>query len=306
MAGRTQNLDDPALRGQHGTVPIEEGFQGQRLLVVPRPVVATALTRPVTQRLVVTDAGYYPHATDHRMRRDRGTAEYVLIVCASGAGWLRLGEEVHRVETGQALIVPARTPHEYGADDDDPWTIWWAHLGGTDVPELVEIIGVSESRPVVSVRAVERVVALLDEIVTALERAPSPAKMLVAAGTAWKMLTQIAVDQLLPKPGDPLQRAMAYLEDRLQGSIKVAELAALVGVSPSYLTAMFRRATGGGVVAHHIALRMARARQLLDTTDATIAEIAREIGYEDAFYFSRQFRRHHGTSPSGYRTRDSG
>lgn len=286
-------------------MPIEEGFRGQRLVVVPRPVVAEALRRPVTRRLVVTDAGYYPHASDHRMRRDRGSAEYIVIVCASGAGWVRLGQEVHRVEARQALVVPATVSHEYGADAGDPWTIWWAHLGGKDVPELIESFGATGSSPVVAVRAVERVVALLDEIVLALERAPSPAKMLAAAGAAWKLLTQIAVDQLLPQPGDPLQRAMAYLEDRLDGSIKVPELAALVGVSPSHLTAMFHRATGGGVLAHHTALRMARARQLLDTTSATVTEISRETGYTDAFYFSRQFRRHHGTSPTDYRARDS-
>jgi len=51
---------------------------------------------------------------------------------------------------------------------------------------------------------------------------------------------------------------------------------------------------------------MARARQLLDVTDATIAEIAHEVGYADAFYFSRHFRRHHGMSPSEYRDRDRG
>lgn len=285
-------------------MPIEEGFRGQRLVVAPRPVVAHALCRPVTRRLLVTDAGYYPHASDHRMRRGRGVSEFIVIVCASGAGWVRLGTVLHRVEAREALVIPAGVPHEYGANEGTPWTIWWAHLSGTDAPELIESIGVTHDNPVVGVRAVERAVALLDEIVTALERAPSPAKMLSAAGAAWKLLTQLAVDQLLPHPGDPLQRAMSFLEERLDGSIKVPELAALVGVSPSHLTALFHRATGGGVLAHHTALRMARARQLLDTTGGTITEIGREIGYTDAFYFSRQFRRHHGASPTNYRMRD--
>lgn len=98
---------------------------------------------------------------------------------------------------------------------------------------------------------------------------------------------------------------MAFLADRLDGTVKVPELAALVGVSPSHLSALFRRATGGGVLAHHTALRMARARQLLDGTDALVGEVAREVGYDDAFYFSRHFRRHHGMSPSDYRARDA-
>ena len=78
------------------------------------------------------------------------------------------------------------------------------------------------------------------------------------------------------------------------------------GVSPSHLRAQFRRATGGGVLAHQTALRMARARLLLDTTTATVGEVAHEVGYEDQFYFSRHFRRLHEASPTEYRARDKG
>jgi AraC-like DNA-binding protein len=51
---------------------------------------------------------------------------------------------------------------------------------------------------------------------------------------------------------------------------------------------------------------MARARHLLDTTDLTIGEIGREVGMNDQFYFSRQFRQTHGESPSAYRARRKG
>lgn len=284
---------------------IEEGFRGQRLVLVPRPMVSAALHHPVTRRLLVTDAGYYPDASGHEMRRPRGAPEHIVIVCVSGQGWARIGEQTHRVPAGTLLVIPSATPHTYGADPDTPWTIWWAHVAGTDAAELVAATKASPHRPVLDLGAVERIVALLDEIVAALERAPSSARLLRASGAAWKLFTEIAIDQILPRSGDPLQRAMAYLEQRLDGSIRVPELAALVGVSPSHLTALFRRATGGGVLAHQTALRMGRARRLLDTTDATITEIAHDLGYADAFYFSRQFRRHHDMSPTAFRSRNT-
>jgi AraC family transcriptional regulator of arabinose operon len=109
------------------------------------------------------------------------------------------------------------------------------------------------------------------------------------------------VDRRLPEQGTPLQQAMKFLEDRVDGAIRLPELARVVGVSPSHLSKLFREATGGGVLAHHTALKMARARLLLDTTDLTIAEVGREIGLNDQFYFSRQFRRLHGVSPRAYR-----
>jgi AraC-like DNA-binding protein len=50
-------------------------------------------------------------------------------------------------------------------------------------------------------------------------------------------------------------------------------------------------------------LRMARARELLLTTDRSIADIAGEVGYPDQFYFSRQFRAVAGSSPRHFRRR---
>jgi len=286
-------------------MPIQEGFRNQRLAVVPRPIVAEALARPVTRRLVVTDAGYYPAAQDHQMNRPRGTDETIVIVCASGTGWARVGDVTHRIGSQSALVIPRNVAHAYGADENDPWTIWWCHLSGTDVAELVQTLEVTPARPIVPIRRIERAVALLDEILTSLERDQSPPRLVGTAGVAWNLLTQISVDRFMPEQGDPLQRAMAFLRDRLDGSVRVPELARLVGVSPSHLTALFRRATGGGVLAHHSALRMARARQLLDSTTAAVASIADELGYDDPFYFSRQFRRAHGMSPTEFRRRDA-
>lgn len=285
-------------------MPMQEGFVNQRLVVVPRPAVAEALDRPVTRRLMVTDVGYYPEAREHLMQRPRGARETVVIVCTSGLGWARVGDAEYRIGARNALVVPAGVPHVYGADANRPWTIWWSHLTGSDVAELVGVMEVTPTRPVVPVRSLDRVVALLDEILSGMERDQSPVRLVAAAGAAWKLLTQIAVDRVVPAPGDPLQRAMAYLTERLDGSVRVADLARLVGVSPSHLTAMFRRATGGGVLAHHTALKMARARQLLDVSDLPVGQIALEIGYDDPFYFSRHFRKHHGMSPTDYRSRD--
>ncbi|MBD7956448.1 helix-turn-helix domain-containing protein [Microbacterium sp. Sa4CUA7] len=278
-----------------------DGFDHQRMSVVPRPLVDAALARPVTRRLLVTDAGYFPRATEHGRHRPHGAPETIVIVCVAGRGWIDTGGTRVRIGTSTALVFPSGMPHSYGADADDPWTIWWCHLRGEDVAELLEAAGVTSHAGTISLRAVDRVTALLDEIATSLERDTTPARLLATSGMAWRMMTQLAVDRALPEDGTPLERAMRYLEERVDGRVQVPELAAMVGVSASHLASLFRDATGGGVLAYHLAQKMARARRLLDTTEMPVAEIGRAIGMDDPFYFSRQFRRTHGLSPSGYR-----
>lgn len=265
-----------------------------------------ALARPVTRRLTVTDAGWFPRAEGHLRVRPKGAEEAIVIVCVDGAGWLDLAGTRVRVTPSTAVLVPPGVPHSYGADPEHPWTIWWCHLRGSDLADLWAAVGAAADRPLVSLRALDRVTVLLDEIVSALERDQSPARLLATAGIAWRLMTQLAVDRKLPEQGEPLERAMRYLEERVDGAIRVSDLAKLVGVSPSHLGALFREATGGGVLAYHTALKMARARRLLDTTTLHVAEIARDVGYADAFYFSRQFSRMHGMSPTDYRVHRKG
>jgi AraC family transcriptional regulator of arabinose operon len=287
-------------------VGIPEGFKNQRLVVVPRPVVAEALARPITRRLLVTDAGYFPAARDHERSRPRGAQETIVVVPVSGTGWVRTPAGEARVGSSTAIVLPAGIPHSYGAAPDDPWTIWWIHVRGTDSAELVESLDVRDGSATVSLSSTTRVGAMFDEIVHSLERDQSPARLIATAGMAWRLFTQLAVDRALPERGQPVEKAMRYLQDRVDGTIRVPELAALVGLSASHLSTLFRRATGGGVLTYHLGVKMARARHLLDTTDLTIGEIGREVGMNDQFYFSRQFRQTHGESPSAYRARRKG
>jgi AraC family transcriptional regulator of arabinose operon len=283
-----------------------DGFERERLTVVPRPLVEAALARPVTRRAVVTDAGCFPRARSHGRHRPDGAAETIVIVCVAGDGWLEAEGQRQRVGPSTAIVIPSGVGHSYGASENNPWTIWWCHVRGSDIPELVGAAGIRHDRLTLSLRALDRITALLDEISTSLARDSTPATLLATSGMVWRLFTQLAVDRLLPEEGTPLQRALRYLEQRVDGRVQVAELAAMVGVSPSHLTALFREATGGGVLAHHIALKMAHARSLLDGTTLAVGEVGRRVGMPDPFYFSRQFTRVHGLSPTAYRATGKG
>lgn len=284
------------------------GFDGERIRVLPSRIAAEAGSQPLTRRLLVTDCGYFPHAANHLRGRTRGAAQAIVIVCTEGRGWCRMEGGHFRVSAGEALVIPAGSPHTYGSDEAAPWSVWWLHVTGSDVDELVESTGVDPSRPVVPVPQLARAIALVDEVISALETDESPASLVTASGAAWHLFAMLAGNRHRPQAGrpDPVALATAYLQQDLSRKVSVAELASSVGLSPSHLSALFRKATGCGPGEYQARLRMSAGRELLDTTELPVSAVARHVGYDDPFYFARQFRAAHGMTATQYRRRAKG
>ncbi|KFG72798.1 cupin [Streptomyces mutabilis] len=81
----------------------------------------------------------------------------------------------------------------------------------------------------------------------------------------------------------------------------VASLAHQAGVSRALFAKRFTELMGRPPLAYLTECRMADAEALLTDTDLSIAQIAKSVGYADAFGFSAAFKRHKGRSPSRFR-----
>ena len=100
-----------------------------------------------------------------------------------------------------------------------------------------------------------------------------------------------------------VERVIAYMMANLDQPLQVASLAMQANVSPSHFFAVFKRQTGSAPIDYFIRLRMERARQLLETTPASVKEVAAVLGYSDPFYFSRLFKAVYRVAPSECRQR---
>jgi AraC family transcriptional regulator of arabinose operon len=286
---------------------LEDGFPGQRLLVMPRPRVRAALSRPGTSHLVVTDAGYFPRARAHGMTRPDGVDQCVVLVCTRGSGWCEVAGVRHPVRSGQVVIVPPGVAHAYGADDATPWTLWWLHVAGHDLAEFLRVAGVRASAPVRELSDVYRIVALVEEVVQAMERDQTFASALAASGAAWHLMALVSSERTAGAPRvSAVGQAQEYLRQHVTERVSVDELAAMARLSPSHFATRFRRETGVTPLRYQTQLRMARARELLDTTDSPVGLVSERVGYVDPFYFARQFKAVHGVSPTAYRAQRKG
>ena len=98
-----------------------------------------------------------------------------------------------------------------------------------------------------------------------------------------------------------VQRTIDRMEDEMQRRLTVPELARAAGLSAAHLTRLFREATGLTPGAFLRALRMTRARMLLERTNLSVGEVMAQVGVWDRSHFARDFQRAHGASPSAVR-----
>lgn len=100
------------------------------------------------------------------------------------------------------------------------------------------------------------------------------------------------------------RKVFSLIEKRYAEPLTLTEIAQDVHRSPAYLTTYMRQNTGRSVIDCLITRRMDVAKNLLITTDLSVAEIGERVGYPEPSVFSRQFRRTSGVSPLTWRSQE--
>lgn len=107
---------------------------------------------------------------------------------------------------------------------------------------------------------------------------------------------------LRPRVADPLvAKLLEELDQQITRPVMLTELAARSGFSPQHLNRIFQRALGMTPLQYLLRLRLERAATLLREARLTVHAIGKQVGFADAYYFSRLFRQYHGQSPVQYR-----
>ena len=81
----------------------------------------------------------------------------------------------------------------------------------------------------------------------------------------------------------------------------MAEMAKLCHLTPSYFCRVFSRLTGETFVDYVNRQKVTWAKKMLQDPNATVSQVAAELGYVDTSYFIRVFKRYEGTTPLVYR-----
>jgi len=95
---------------------------------------------------------------------------------------------------------------------------------------------------------------------------------------------------------------ISYIEEHYDRPIPLEQLAKMAHISPRHLLRTFREATGLTPIEYLLRRRIRKATDLLQTEDMNVTEVAFAVGFTDGNYFSRQFRRITGQTPSSVKS----
>ena len=293
---------------------IKNGFQGERSIVLPEMVIEMEKADPLVSSLYLTDIGYYPAASYHFRQREVGIGQHVLIYCVEGSGWYEVNGTRHIVKANQFFVLPAGLPHSYGADQQDPWTIYWVHFtgehsryyaAGDTLPRDV--------KPNINSRISDRN-HIFEEIFQTLYEGYSLENLRYVSSLLHYYLASMrylhqfhrALTTDTPDEKNVVNAAIHFMKENLEKKLSIDEVAKYTGYSASHLSNLFQQQTHHSPLNYFNRLKVQQACLMLQETDMKVNQICYKVGIEDSCYFSRLFAKVTGMSPTEYRKKAEG
>ncbi|MBD0381512.1 response regulator [Paenibacillus sedimenti] len=98
-----------------------------------------------------------------------------------------------------------------------------------------------------------------------------------------------------------IDQCIRYLSNHYQEDLSLEDISQKFHFHPSYFSTIFKSVAGIGFSEYMQRVRIDRAKQLILKTDYKMADIAIKVGYRDAAYFTKIFKKETGTSPYKYK-----
>ncbi|MCZ8518092.1 MULTISPECIES: AraC family transcriptional regulator [Paenibacillus] len=238
--------------------------------------------------------------------------DYHLVhLVTSGRGSFRCLGRDYPLGPGDSFFIFPGELVSYASDEETPWSYRWIGFKGTIADESLSALGISQHQPVTRSKEVRRLGTLFHLIEQSLASG-RPGGDFHSGGYLRLLISEYARDAAAAAPPvtessiiqQQVQQAIRWLTLQYYQPISIEHMAKTLGYHRTHLSKMFKQHTGMSPMQFLLKVRMERAKQLL-TERLTIEQVASSVGFADALYFSKQFKKWYGVSPSEYRNSQS-
>lgn len=260
-----------------------------------------------SQNISITNCGYtympQKYVNPYKSFRPNGTNDYQLLFVEQGENHMEFLDKKILLKAGHLLLIPPNIYQKYYIVTGKEYMDYWIHFSGDSVPSLIDMIGLSPLEPVVlenSFRFTNAVTSLALQM--HLHQRGYEIKCLSLFYDIFYTLFTELVANRQSSPYFRIKSAIDYIYHHYDEFPSIKKLADECSLSVSRFHYLFKAEIGKTAVQYITDIKIDKARQLLMQTDCTISEIAHILGYEDALYFSKVFKRLTGKSPREFRS----
>lgn len=259
--------------------------------------------------IYITWAGHRVCTSEHIIG-PRILNNYKIVYVIKGYGTLEQENKIFNIGPGDVFTLFPDVKHFYYANPSNPWEIMWVSFNGNVCKEIFRSINLMPDIPVLVGSFSQRLVDFLKKIIFNLGASDEP-HALKSTGFLYLLFSEMLEiskqnNEIIDcnKKEDIIEKAMAFIELNYYHPIDVDLLCNHVNYSRSYFSRLFNKEVGQSVPDYINNIRMQKAKILLKNTELTIHEVAKSVGFDDQFYFSKLFKKMTGIAPTSYKVPD--
>jgi AraC-like DNA-binding protein len=255
--------------------------------------------RPDSGAISFRGVGYREPMPPSVIDRPRGTGDYLFMYFYDEVEIRADGETALR-PPGSMVIWPTGYYQFYG-NGDHAYRHSWVHCRGSEIRQIIHAnqIPVDTVMPVGSGDLAERYILEIHSQLTSYGTADPVIVRNLFENWMRELRRRLRGRETVPP--DSILKARRFIESNYSEALALEQIAKIANLSVPHFCGEFKRVYGTGAIEYAIRLRMQQAAYLLRDVNLSVTEIARRVGYEDVFYFSKLFKKRFGMSPRAMR-----
>lgn len=236
---------------------------------------------------------------------------HVIQFVIRGHGCMRVGGRTYELGRGDGMFFAKHIPMHYSASESDPWYYVWLHFSGIKLEKYLHELHLSKRSPIFHVDDVDfcerqimsfyNMATQCNDLMCVDAYGLSVCYSLFSEILRSNRGTALSAEEDAQPQAAYVERAIRYINDRLSQDVRVTEIASAVSLNPNYLCSLFRAETGLSIQEYIIRLRLQNARSLLVSTEISVTDVARMVGYKNPASFCKAFKKVYHTTPGAQR-----
>lgn len=260
--------------------------------------------------LIVGSCGIYRLSEHPKMPtyRPRGRVDFQIIYIAAGCGHFHFDtvDSETIVPAGNIVIFRPKELQKYEYYGKDKTEVYWIHFTGSDVKNILRKYGFPDNERIFPVGTSMEYERIFKRIIIELQRCQDNYEEMLTLLLRHLLIIfqrELTREQVLKNEylDHEMDTAVTYFNENYNRDINIEEYATSRGMSVSWFIRSFKKFTDSTPMQFIVALRVNNAQVLLETTNYSINEISKIVGYDNQLYFSRLFHKLKGFSPREYR-----